>query len=133
MRYALFALVLAAAPGCDVDGCETFAWDGPALVVFVRDAETEAPLGAGVSVVAQADAYSERLTLVESQPPVFEGLSLAHGRPPVDAGSYTVTVSAGGYEPATAVAEVVADDVCFSTPRPSGPAELTIELTPSAP
>ena len=133
MRFALLALFLAVAPGCDVDGCETFVYDGPALIAFVNDAETGEPLTDGVTVVARQGDFSEQLTLVESQTPLFEGLSLAFDRPPVAPGAYAVTVTAEGYEQATASAEVVADDFCFSTPRPSIPAELTFGLERSVP
>ncbi len=120
-------------PGCDVDGCETFIYDGPAIVVAVRDAETGAQLSAGVIVTAQTDGYSEQLELVQTQPPQFEGVVVAVDRPRVRPGTYTVTVSADGYEQASASADVIADDFCFSTPIPSRAVELEIELTPLAP
>lgn len=136
MRYPLLALILAVAPGCDVDvdGCETFIYSGPAIVVGVRDAETGASLSSGVSVTAQTDGHSEQLTLVQTQPPQFEGVTVAVDRPRVRPGTYTVTVAADGYEQGTALAEVVADDFCVSSlPIPSQPVRLEIALTPSVP
>ena len=133
MRLVLLALILVVAPGCDVDGCETFVYDGPALTVFVRNAETGELLSDGVSVVAERDGVSEQLTLVDSPTPLFEGLSLARDSPPIAPGAYAVTVSAEGYEQARGSAEVVADDFCYSVPRPSGPAQLDFDLTPYEP
>ncbi len=134
MRLLLLALVLALVPGCDVDGCETFIYAGPAIVVAVRDAETGASLSSGVSVTARTDGYSEQLTLVETQPPQLEGLIVAVDRPRVRPGTYAVTVSAEGYEQSTASAEVVADDFCVSSmPIPSQSVRLEIALSPSVP
>lgn len=133
VRLILLGLVLAIVSGCDVDSCETFINTGPALIVNVRDAQTGAPLGNGVSVTAQDGAYSEQLALVETQPPQFEGIGGTPERPFGRAGTYAVTVSAVGYESATATAEVVADDFCLNPPIPSQPVLLEVELTPSAP
>ena len=133
VRLILLALILAFVPGCDVDGCETFIHTGPALIVNVRDAQTGAPLGNGVSVTAQKGAYSEQLALVDTRPPQFEGIGGTAERPFGSAGTYVVTVSAAGYERVTATAEVIADDFCFNPPIPSQPAVLNIELTTAAP
>jgi hypothetical protein len=133
VRLVLLAVVLAFLPGCDVDGCETFIHTGPALIVNVRDAQTGAPLGNGVSVTAQNGAYSEQLALVDTRPPQFEGVGGTVERPFGSAGTYVVTVSAAGYEPATASAEVIADDFCLAPPIPSQPVVLDIKLTTATP
>ena len=134
MRFVLFALILISAAGCDVDGCETFVYDGPAILVTVRDAATGDPLSDGVTVEAQGVGRSEQFSLIDTLVPMFGGFStLEAGQVPAPTGTYRVTVAAEGYEEATALADVVADDMCFSTPRPSGPVELTIELAPMMP
>ncbi|MCW1146978.1 hypothetical protein [Flavobacterium lacisediminis] len=88
------------------------------LNITIKDAETNAYLNEGVSVVATDGSYSETLESFDSAEPVFSG---AYERQ----GNYTITVSKTGY--VTYISEVISvtSDVCHVIPQ-----QRTILLQP---
>lgn len=94
--------LLAAASALLLAGCDGLVGPGrtcsaialPALIVDVRDAATDAPLGPGARVVARAGRFADTLHVpADADQPGPYGLAYER------AGVYTVTVEAPGYRP----------------------------------
>lgn len=107
---ALFPFLLATQ--CDEDdngiACTEEARAG--LNITVKDAETNAYLSEGVSVVATDGSYTETLQSFGGSEPVFSG---AYERE----GNYTITVSKSGYVTYTSEVVSVTSDVCHVIPQ----------------
>ncbi len=80
------------------------------LNITIKDAETNAYLSEGVSVVATDGSYTETLQSFDSSEPVFSG---AYERE----GNYTITVSKSGYVTYTSEIISVTSDVCHVIPQ----------------
>lgn len=115
---ALLPILLATQ--CDEDdneiACTEEARAG--LNITIKDAETNAYLSEGVSVVARDGSYTETLHSFDSSEPVFSG---AYERE----GNYTITVSKSGYVTYTSEVISVTSDVCHVIPQ-----QRTILLQP---
>jgi hypothetical protein len=120
-KLLLFALFAAAVSCSDDDNnndviCTEEARAG--LNVTVKDAETNQMLGEGVTVVAKDGAYTETLQFLDA-PAQFVG---AWER----AGTYTLTVTAQGYETYTSQPIAVGEDECHVISE-----IITVQLQPA--
>jgi hypothetical protein len=117
LPFTALALVVVLSPGCDPapsdTGCTLDA--RTSLVLSVVDAETGEEVDAMVTLRIDGEASSE----VDEGGPGRYLLGLERD------GTFEVTVSAAGYEPATREYEVTADECHVMT------VEATLELVPS--
>lgn len=121
-KIILFAMMLSLSVACSGDDdnndviCTEEARAG--LNVTVKDAETAQVLGEGVTVVAADGAYTETLQYLDA-PAQFVG---AWER----AGTYTLTVTAEGYETFTSQPIAVGEDECHVISE-----IITVQLQPA--
>lgn len=115
---AMFPLLLATQCNEDDNGIACTEEARAGLNITIKDAETNAYLNEGVSVIATDGSYSETLMSFDVAEPIFSG---AYERE----GNYTVTVSKTGYVTYTSEIITVASDVCHVIPQ-----QRTILLQP---
>ncbi|WP_297333321.1 carboxypeptidase-like regulatory domain-containing protein [Flavobacterium sp.] len=121
-KIVLFAMMFSLVVSCSGDDdnndvvCTEEARAG--LNVTVKDAETSALLGEGITVVAKDGLYTETLQFLDA-PAQFVG---AWER----AGTYTLTVTAEGYETFTSQPIAVGEDECHVISE-----IITVQLQPA--
>jgi len=115
---AMFPLLLATQCNEDDNGIVCTEEARAGLNITIKDAETNAYLNEGVSVVATDGSFSETLESFDVAEPIFSG---AYERE----GNYTVTVSKTGYVTYTSEVISVTSDVCHVIPQ-----QRTILLQP---
>ncbi len=121
MRRALLSLVLimagtSALPACEIGGaCTTqYVWG---VVLTLRDARTQQPINTATVTLVDG-SYREELTM-----PLFPDAYYGAGE---REGTYTITVSAPGYQPIAPRTVTVTGDECHVQQ-----VRLTVDLTPS--
>ena len=123
MRRALLSLALlmagtSALPACEYGAaCTTeYRWG---VNLTIRDARTQQPITTATATLVDG-AYRETITLQS-----FATSYLGAGE---REGTYTLTVTAPGYQPSTARTVTVTGDECHVRP-----VSVTVDLTPSVP